>query len=223
MTDLEHKVKSKSTGTTTVAIRARDAVVLAADQKATEGYLVAGKAVKKIFKVSDRIAVTIACSVGDAGVLVRFLQATAKTHLLEYGEEMDTEQLATFLSTVLNNSRFYPYFVQLILGGYVKQPKLVDMDMVGGTTEPQDFTSSGSGSVFAYGVLEDNYHHDISRDEAVYLAVRAVRAARERDIASGGAGITVVVISKDGFQELREEEVNSYLEKFKAERAKKSK
>ena len=48
------------TGTTTVALKYKEGVVLAADKRVTAGYLVANKKFNKIVEVSDKIAVTTA-------------------------------------------------------------------------------------------------------------------------------------------------------------------
>jgi len=59
----------------------------------------------------------------------------------------------------------------------------------------------------AYGVLEDRYRKGMKKDEAIALAVRAVRAAIKRD-AGSGEGVHVVVITKEGYQEIPEDEIN---------------
>ena len=63
-----------------------------------------------------------------------------------------------------------------------------------------EIVATGSGSPMAYGVLEDRYRPDLGEQEAVDLAVRALRAAMRRDIASG-EDINVVVITKEKFEE----------------------
>ena len=76
------------------------------------------------------------------------------------------------------------------------------------------FRSTGSGSPFAYGVLEDQYRADMKEDEAKDLAVRAVRSAMRRDSASG-EDIMVVVITKDKY----EEQIESGLQRPSAARS----
>jgi proteasome beta subunit len=72
---------------------------------------------------------------------------------------------------------------------------------------PEKYFSTGSGSPIAFGVLENEFKDGLSVDEATRLAVRSVRAATKRDIASGGSGIDAVVISKAGFKRVDDEEV----------------
>ena len=83
---------------------------------------------------------------------------------------------------------------------------------MGGATKEEDIVSTGSGSPMAYGVLEDRYHSDMNEDEAIELAVRALTSAMKRN-AGSGEGIHVVVITKDKYQELGEDQLKKYLVK----------
>ena len=67
-------------------------------------------------------------------------------------------------------------------------------------------SSVGSGSLFAYGVLEDNYEKGMSMEQSADLAVRSLNAAMKRDSASGD-GMAIVCISKEGYKELTEDEM----------------
>jgi proteasome beta subunit len=76
-----------------------------------------------------------------------------------------------------------------------------------GSVMPEKYFSTGSGSPIAFGVLENEFKEGLTVEEAKKLAVRAVRAATKRDIASGGSGIDAVVISRAGFKRVNDEEV----------------
>jgi proteasome beta subunit len=72
--------------------------------------------------------------------------------------------------------------------------------------------STGSGSPFAYGVLEAQYEEDKTIDEMLPTVVRAVDAAMKRDVASGDS-FDVAVIKKEGYRALSEEEKQAILKK----------
>jgi proteasome beta subunit len=98
------------------------------------------------------------------------------------------------------------YYVGLIMGGVDKEGGHVyGIDAAGGAIR-DNYVSVGSGSLFAYGVLEDNYKKGMSADETVDVAIRSLNAAMKRDSASGD-GMAIISISKDGFKELPEDEV----------------
>lgn len=71
----EKKLEKLKTGTTTLGIMGKDFVVLAAERKATMGYLVASKNTKKLMKLEDHAVMTIAGNVGDAQALERYIKA----------------------------------------------------------------------------------------------------------------------------------------------------
>jgi len=123
---------------------------------------------------------------------------------------------ATLLSNYLNQNRYMPYYVQLLVGGIDEHgPSVYSVDALGGATKENDIVSTGSGSPMAYGVLEDRYHADIKEDEAIELAARSLKSAMKRD-AGSGEGMHVVVITKDKFQELDGDDLKKYLAKIPA-------
>ena len=206
--ETEQKLK---TGTTTVGVTCKDCVVLGAESKSTMGWLVAGKEVQKIHQIDDRVALTISGGVGDAQALIRILKAEINIYKLTRGAEITVKAIATLLSNVLSQSRWYPYMFMPILGGVDKDGyHIYSIDPVGGV-EKDNYTSTGSGSPIAYGVLEDGYKEGMTRDEGVRLAVRAIRSARERDVFSGGKKINILAIDKNGIEWIREDKVNELL------------
>jgi len=197
-------------GTTTIGLIAKDAVVLAAEQKSTMGYMVDSKVAQKIYQLDGHIGLTIAGSVGDALAMVRLLKAQLKLFKLERGP-ITVKGAATLLSNILQGSKYYPYMNQFILAGYDKEPGVYSMDPLGGFDVKDKFYSTGSGSPFAYGVLEAEFKENMTVDEAIALVIRAIKTAIERDIGSGGKEIQVAVIDKNGYKELGKQDLKKYL------------
>ena len=207
MTLLDEKPEIRKTGTTTLGMVCRDGVVVAAEKKSTMGYLIASKESEKIIPVSDHIAMTIAGASGDAQALARYLKAELKLFSIQNQRKISVRGAASLLSNILQGGRwtYMPYMVQLIIAGYDESPAIFSLDAIGSVEEEKKFFSTGSGSPMALGVLEDGYKENISAEEASRLAVRAIRAAIERDIGSGGKAIDVAVINKDGMKITRHE------------------
>lgn len=195
------------TGTTTVAIICKDAVVLAADRKATMGYLVASKDAKKVLKLDEHIAMTIAGVVGDAQTLERYFKAELKLYKLHEDRKMPIKSAASLASNILYTRRFYPYYVQLIIAGYDTKPQLFTL-APDGSVIPDKYYSTGSGSPMVFGVLEHQFKDNMEVEDAKRLAVQAIAAAVQRDIASGGSGIDIIVIDKKGIHEFSEAEIS---------------
>jgi len=199
----EEKPEIRKTGTTTVGMVCKEGVVLAAEKKSTLGYLIASKESEKILPIEDHIALTIAGASGDAQALARYMKAELKLFSIQNQRKISVKGASTLLANILQSGRwtFLPYMVQLIIAGFDSTgPSIFTLDAIGSSEEEKKFFSTGSGSPMALGVLEDNYKEGISIDEGGKLAVRAIKAAIERDIASGGKGIDVAVITKDGIK-----------------------
>ncbi|MCK5342453.1 MAG: archaeal proteasome endopeptidase complex subunit beta [Candidatus Heimdallarchaeota archaeon] len=201
----------KKTGTTTLGMVCNDGVVIATEQRATMGTLIAHKTTKKLYKIDQHLALATAGLVGDLQTLARYLSAEANLYRLKRDTRIPVKSAATLMSNIMNQRKFAPYYVQLIIGGYdTTGGHVYSLDAAGGAI-PDTYTSAGSGSPYVFGVLEDHFTDNLSIDEGISLAIRAITAAKNRDSASGGM-ISVAAISKDGYNEIPEEEVKKRIE-----------
>ena len=184
------------TGTTTLGIVCKEGVVIATETRATMGTLIAHKETKKLYKIDEHIALATAGLVGDLQVLARYLNAEANLYRLKRDVKMPVQSAATLMSNIMNQRKFYPYYVQLILGGFDSTGgHIYSLDAAGGAI-PDKYTSGGSGSPYVYGVLEDSYEENMTIDRGIDIAIRAIDAAKKRDSASGGL-TNIAVITKD--------------------------
>ena len=201
------------TGTTTLGIVCKEGVVIATETRATMGTLIAHKETKKLDKIDEHLALATAGLVGDLQVLARYLNAEANLYRLKRDVKMPVESAATLMSNIMNQRKFYPYYVQLILGGFDNSGgHIYSLDAAGGAI-PDKYTSGGSGSPYVYGVLEDLYEENITVDQGINIAIRAIDAAKKRDSASGGM-TNIAVITKDGIKELSQDEIKKRTDKL---------
>lgn len=201
------------TGTTTLAIIVNGGVVVATDRRVTAGYMVAHKVGKKVYKIDDHIAMTTAGLVGDLQTLVRYLKAEAELYKYKKGTRITVSGLATLLSNMLNQTKYMPYLVQIIVAGYDTAPHVFSVDEAGGSVEDR-YVSTGSGSPFVYGVLEDGYRENMTMEEGIDLAIRAISTSLQRDAATGNGIDIVTITEKGGYQEIPDEEVKKRHNKF---------
>jgi len=196
--------KDQLIGTTTLGLTCKDGVVFATERRATMGNLIAHKVADKIFRIDDHIGATIAGSVSHAQTLMKYITAEAALYKLRNSKEIGVEALATLTANILRSS---PLYVQTLLGGVDgKGPAIYSLDPAGGVIKDM-MISTGSGSMVAYGVLEDRYNEDLDVDEGVELAIRGIKAAMERDAFSGN-GIRLSTITLDeGFKKFSTEEI----------------
>jgi len=203
----------KKTGTTIMGMVCTDGVVIASERRATMGTLIAHKATKKLYKIDEHLALATAGLVGDLQVLSRYLSAEVNLYRLKRGVRIPVQSAATLMSNILNQRKFAPYYVQLVLAGFDSQGGHVfSLDAAGGAI-PDKYTAGGSGSPYVFGVMEDLFKDDMSTDEGVDIAIRAITAAMGRDSASGN-GIDIAIITEKEFNMLSDDEINDRKEKI---------
>jgi len=194
-------------GTTTVAAVCTDGVILGTDTRATMGNYVASKNAKKVYKITDNLAMTIAGGVAVAQRIVETLKINARLFHFERGRPMPVASAARLVSNILfsNRSVGRPLPLQALIGGYDNTgPHVFNLDPFGSLIE-EKVVSTGSGSPFAYGVLEDRYKEGSTVDEMLPVVVSAVDSAMKRDTASGDS-FDIAIVDQDGFRELTKEE-----------------
>jgi len=204
------------TGTTTIGIRFKDGVILAADKRATAGHLIAQKDTEKVQNVTPNIAVTMAGNASDGQLLIKIARAELKLRTLKTDQQLYVKEAATFMSRmVYNNIRkpsMMPGVTHYIMGGVDNSGYFIyDIFPDGTISECPEYIASGSGSVMAYGVLETLYKQDMSFDEAKDLVIKCINAAIRRDSASGN-GISLFLIDKDGAREVFTQDVQPLIE-----------
>ncbi|MFX1365731.1 MAG: proteasome subunit beta [Promethearchaeota archaeon] len=187
------------TGTTTVGLTCKDAIILGADKRASMAYFVASKTAEKVHKLQEHLWMTIAGGVADALYLVDILRAETTIYQLAHDNKpILVKSAAKLLSNILYQNKMFPFEVGLILGGVTEEegPVLLDISAYGSIL-PEKYCAVGSGQNFSYGVLEARYKDNLTIEEGKEIVKKAVSSSIIRDMASGN-GIDIVVINKEG-------------------------
>lgn len=183
------------TGTTVVGVTAADAVVLAADRRASlGGRFVTNKRTQKIEQVHPTAATALSGAVGHIQYFTRMLHAESRLYRDRRGTDLSVPALATLASNVLRQT---PLHAVPILGGVdADGSHLYSLDGSGGRLE-DDYVAGGSGMQLAYGVLERHFTGEESLAAGRRIAVEAIDSAAERDTASGN-GLMLATITDEG-------------------------
>ena len=194
------------TGTTTLAIVCKDGVVVAADKRATAGTMIAMTDVDKVIPVNSQMMLTIAGSVSDAQLLVKLIKAETRLNQLRLGRQNTAKEVANLIGglvyNMLRNSMgmsvtHFLFAAQNTNGTF----EVYDIYPDGSVSLVKDFISSGSGSVFAFGVLEAIYKKGLSIEDGVILAKRSISAAMAKDSATGN-GADIYKLTKNGVEKV---------------------
>lgn len=208
-------------GTTVVAVRYIDGVVLAGDRRATAGNLIAHRSIEKVFPADRHSGVAIAGAAGPATEMVKLFQLQLEHYEKVEGTALSLEgkanQLAQMVRSHLPAAMQGLAVVPLFAGFDVRRGagRLFQYDVTGGRYEETNFAANGSGSLHASTVVKLGFREQLGRDEAIELVVNALFQAADEDAATGGPDVvrgiypTVATITGGGFARVDEEEVSS--------------
>lgn len=187
-------------GAATVGITFEKGVVIGAEKRVLWGYTVVSKTGKKVFPITDNIIVGSAGVSGDYQMLSSFLVAESNLFELENRRPITVKGAAQLLSNILFSRKFLPFLTQTLIGGVDEDgPRLYSLDLAGSLIE-ESYSAVGTATSLVLGVLEANYRKNLSREEAVNLAIKAIRSATRRDAMSGD-GIDILVVTLEGIEE----------------------
>jgi proteasome beta subunit len=187
-------------GATTVGLVFKDGTILASEKRYTYGRYVLSKAVKKVFKVSDRIGVACAGLVSDMQSIVQLIAANMKLYELDTGRPCSVRALAKLTSQILFYRRLFPLLTQTLVAGVDEEgASLYILDPLGSVIK-DEYAVVGSGAEISLGVLEAEYRPGMLQDDAKSLVIKSMRAAMARD-ATSGDGIDVLTITSENFWE----------------------
>jgi len=190
-------------GATAVGITFDGGVVFASEKRIAFGNFLVSKTTKKTFPITPKVGATCAGLVADMQILSLQIAALAKIRKMELKRDVPPNTVAKMMSNMMYERRYFPLLTQVIVGGVVDKPIMYTLDPLGSVL-PDEYAAVGTGAEMALGVLDPQYKKNMTKDEAIDLAKRAVRSAAMRDSASGD-GLDVLVITKDGTEEYTEE------------------
>ncbi|MGH2740263.1 MAG: proteasome subunit beta [Actinomycetota bacterium] len=208
-------------GTTVLALRFSDGVVMAGDRRAVEAYTIADNQMNKVFQADEHSAIGIAGVAATALELVRLFQTELEHYEKVEGDRLSLEGKANRLGRMVSAS------LPLVMQGLVVVPvfagfdvkrnrgRIFRYDAIGGRYEESDYHANGSGGRAAKGSLKKRWRDALARDEALDAAVEALIDAAEEDTATGGPDPvrniypSAFVITADGVAEVADDDVRA--------------
>lgn len=216
-------------GTTIVAMRFGDGVIMAGDRRATSGHLISHKTMEKVFAADRYSAVGIAGAAGPAIEMVRLFQLQIEHYEKVEGKQLSLDGKANQLSAMVRGhlpAAMQGMAVVPLFAGYDQRlnvGRLFQYDVTGGRYEEQQYATSGSGSLHAGTTLKLGYSDGLDRTSAIRLMVKALMIAADEDSATGGPdsirGIYPVVasVTEDGYERLDDGELAALVEQIRME------
>ena len=159
-------------GTTVLALRYRDGVIMAGDRQASEGYQVAHRRIEKIFKADDLSGVGIAGAAGPAMEMARLFQTELEHYEKVEGENLSLDGKANKLGQMIRMNlpmAMQGLVVVPIFAGFDERAgvgRLFKYDVTGGRYEETDYFAQGSGGKDARDSLKKRFRRDMNRERS---------------------------------------------------------
>lgn len=216
-------------GTTCVAMRYADGVLVAGDRRATAGNFIRHRTVEKVVQADDFSAVAISGAAGPAVAMIRLFQLQLEHYEKMEGHPLSLEGKANQLSAMVRDNlpaALSGMAVLPLFAGYETRDgsgHIWDFDITGGRYEETDFVAIGSGSMHAGTVVKVGWRTTLDRTGAVELACRALWEAAEADAATGGPDMLrgiypiMATISSAGWQEIADSEMEAVFRSIEQE------
>jgi 20S proteasome subunit beta 5 len=196
-------------GTTTLGFIFDHGVLLAVDSRASMGSYIGSGSVKKVIEISRYLLGTMAGGAADCSFWERNLAFLCRLHELREGKRISVAAASKLLANNVYQYRGMGLSMGTMIAGFDenKGPSLYYIDD-DGTRLKGDRFSVGSGSTYAYGVLDSGYRKNMTVEEAVELGKRSIWHATHRDAYSGGT-INVYLIQADGWKKMFSGDMNT--------------
>lgn len=226
----EKVLKSMPRGTTVLALKYRDGVVIAGDRLATEGYQVSARRIEKVYKTDEHSAIAIAGVAGPCMELVRLLQTELEHYEKLEGVALSLEGKANKLSQMIKAN--FPFALQglvviPIFAGYDLrrgEGKIYKYDLTGGRYEETDYHATGSGGREARATLKRLFKREMKEEETLRVSMEALLDASEEDLGTAGPDFlrdiypTTKKVTREGIVEIEESQVKAICQAIMEER-----
>nr|AIF54502.1 20S proteasome subunit beta 5 [Tritrichomonas foetus] len=193
-------------GTTCLSFIYKGGIVVAVDSRATGGSFIFSGTVMKILDIAPNMIGTMAGGAADCQYWLRSLSRICRLHNFRYQQPLTVAAASKILVNELYSYKGYNLSIGTMICGYDSTgPHIFYIDNDGSRLEGKRF-SVGSGSTYAYGVLDTCYKYEMTKEEACDLGRKAIYHATYRDSGSGGR-VTVVHIDENGAQRISQTDV----------------
>ena len=200
--------------TTVLALTWSDGVLMAGDRRATAGNVIAHRRVRKVYPADEHSAVAISGTAGMAVELIKLFQTELEHYEKIEGARLSLEGKANYLARMVRGNlalAFQGLVVIPLFCGYDERTgtgRLFSFDVVGGRYDELNYATTGSGGAEAKSFLKATWRPELTREDALTVAVESLVAAAEEDAATGGPDLkrgiypSIVTVTVDGIEEV---------------------
>jgi|SRR5579884_570892 proteasome beta subunit len=219
-------------GTTVLALKYQQGVVMAGDRRATEGFQIADRRIEKVFRIDEHSAMAIAGAAGPCIEMAKLFQTELEHYEKLEGIPLSCEGKANKLGQMVKANLpmvFQGLVVVPLYAGYDftrEEGRIFKYDITGGRYEESDYHAIGSGGKDARNTMREHFRKNLSEDEAIKLALLALYNAADEDVGTGGPDLvrgifpTVKTVSAVGITDVPEQRIRGLYDELIANRGK---
>ena len=160
-------------GGTAVGMIGEKFAAIGTDTRLSTGYNISCRHKSRIFTMTSKSVIVATGFDADIDAFVTKMRQLLVKYQQDHFKEMTTESLGLCVSNILYSKRFFPYYINVLVGGIGQNGEglLYGYDPVG-TLECLPYDTNGTGSPMATPVL-DNYfgqfHHNTQKFPYLFL------------------------------------------------------
>ncbi|KAJ3595417.1 hypothetical protein NHX12_004721 [Muraenolepis orangiensis] len=201
-------------GTTTLAFKFQHGVIVAVDSRATAGAYIASQTVKKVIEINPYLLGTMAGGAADCSFWERLLARQCRVYELRNKERISVAAASKLLANMVYQYKGMGLSMSTMVCGWDKRgPGLYYVDSEGNRV-CGDLFAVGSGSMYAYGIIDSGQRADLSVEEACELGRRAIYQATYRDAYSGGQ-VNLYHVHSGGWTRVSQDDVLKLHQQYK--------
>jgi len=216
---VEYASETVKRGATVLGIASPEAVVLAAEERATSK-LQDPTFMWKIFQIDEHVGAAVAGLSCDAHILVDQARIYAQSNRLLYDEPIDIEILTRRIGEIkqlyTQHAGVRPFGISILFGGMDRKGSRIFWTDPSGAYLAYKAWAIGAGGDAANEILEAEYRDSITLDESVTLALKCMSKVLEDKIDAQKIRIALIPSTTKKFVKLAPADVEKYLKKLES-------
>lgn len=216
---VEYASETVKRGATVLGITSPEAVVLAAEERATSK-LQDPTFMWKIFQIDEHVGAAVAGLSCDAHILVDQARIYAQSNRLLYDEPIDVEILTRRIGEIkqlyTQHAGVRPFGISILFGGIDRKGSRIFWTDPSGAYLAYKAWAIGAGGDAANEILEAEYKDSITQDESVTLALKCMSKVLEDKIDAQKIRIALIPSATKKFVKLTPADVDKYIKRLES-------
>eukprot|EP01053_Blabericola_migrator_P006653 Blabericola_migrator_1__6652@NODE_3359_length_1831_cov_120_284014_g2095_i0_p2_GENE_NODE_3359_length_1831_cov_120_284014_g2095_i0NODE_3359_length_1831_cov_120_284014_g2095_i0_p2_ORF_typecomplete_len206_score37_17Proteasome/PF00227_26/7_6e35_NODE_3359_length_1831_cov_120_284014_g2095_i011711788 len=185
-------------GGSALVMLGKDAVAIVVDKRLSNQLQMVSESFERAFPLSDKVYFAAAGFASDIQTAFRTLRFHSKLYKLREDRDMSVLAASTYLSNLLYQRRFGPWFISPVVAGVNSdgKPEAWGFDLIGTPGQVEDFNVAGTSDSELFGMCERKYKPNLEANELKELALECFITALDRDCLSGNGAVCHLITSQ---------------------------